>query len=148
MSLGQFGRMCFNCSTTFSLIGAFVNLCVRTFFPLTNCLRAIKWFFQVGNNSVFFTNSLPTYLNYNNIFLMWDIRSYLRDLWVLFSFAFRLIILITWLFWKILWLFSLRFPKNNTSHYRWSHLAVIYIVFYLTILNLISSILHPSDHSR
>jgi hypothetical protein len=58
-----------------------------------------------------------TYLNYNTIFLMWDIRSYLRDLWVLFSFAFGLIILITWLFKKILWLYatgSLRTTFDNS----------------------------------
>ena len=46
-------------------------------------------------------------------FTMWDIRSYLRDLWALFSFAFRLIILITWFIWKILWILASKFLKNN-----------------------------------
>ena len=56
-----------------------------------------------------------TYLTYNYIFLMWDKISYLRDLWVLFSFDFKLIILITWLFWKNLILLASKFPKNNSS---------------------------------
>ncbi len=56
MSLGQFGRMCFNCSTTFSLIGAFVNLCIPTFF-LEKLFVSNKGFFSVGNNLCSLLNS-------------------------------------------------------------------------------------------
>ncbi len=63
---------------------------------------------------VFFTHSLSTYFNYKVIFHNIWYKKLLRGTFgVLFSITFRLIILIIWFVWKILWLFSHKLPKSN-----------------------------------
>ena len=56
-------------------------------------LSQINTEFLVPKSTVFFTNSLLSYLNYNIIFLMWDIRSCLRE--------FYSHLLLDWSFWSL-----------------------------------------------
>ena len=77
MSLGQFGRMCFNCSTAFSLIGAFVNLCIPTFF-LDKFFVSNNSFFSVGNNLCSLLNSFYLISSIITYFSIWDYKKLLK----------------------------------------------------------------------